>query len=96
MEAINGVTQAILLDLENGVVDAQKPSVKAGIIRDLSVSHGILHDKERLERNLSTSNISLIGRMMADAFHRAGKVSVFTEAEDQTPSDNGPLSEHPA
>lgn len=52
---------------EDGIFAAQSPSAKAGILRDMSVVNGVLFDKERLERGQSTSNVSVIERMLDTA-----------------------------
>ncbi len=52
-------------DLEDdALMAATKPTVKAGIVRDLAVSAGVTYDKERLERGQSTDNIETISKLI--------------------------------
>lgn len=82
---IEGVSDALLADIENGMLASCKTEVKAGILRDLSVVKGVIFDKERLERGQSTQNVSLIGKMMGEAFG-----SVHKEAKP-APIEGGKL-----
>lgn len=73
---VDSILDSIGEDIENGVLAALEPRIKAGIARDLSVVKGVYFDKERLERGQSTQNVSLIGKMMGEAFgsvHKEGK-----------------------
>lgn len=70
---IEGVSDALQSDIENGMLASCKTEAKAGILRDLSVVKGVLFDKERLERGQSTQNVSLIGKMMGAALDSAHK-----------------------
>ena len=52
-------------DLEDeALMRATKPSIKAGILRDLAVAGGVIFDKERLERGQSTANIQTISKLI--------------------------------
>ena len=78
---IEGVSDALQSDIENGLLASCKTEAKAGILRDLSVVKGVLFDKERLERGQSTQNVSLIGKMMGSALDSAHKVPEPTPIE---------------
>lgn len=58
---------------DDRVVEALTPHQKTGLIAVLNAQMGTAYDKERLERGQSTSNVSMVHRMMAEAFERAGK-----------------------
>ena len=78
---VDSVLDSIGQDIENGVLDALEPRIKAGIARDLSVVKGVYFDKERLERGQSSQNISLIGKMMGSALEIAHKTPEPTPIE---------------
>lgn len=60
--------ERILDTLDDGVVAALTPSQKSGLLMSLNAQSGTVFDKERLERGQSTSNVSLVGKMMGEAF----------------------------
>ena len=66
----------IIASFDDGVLSALKPTEKTGLLMALNATHGTTFDKERLERGQSTQNVSLIGKMMGEAFgsvHKEGK-----------------------
>lgn len=58
---------------DESVVRALKPHEKGAMIHALNIQAGTLYDKERLERNLSTANVSLLSKLIIDAEARLGK-----------------------
>jgi IS30 family transposase len=54
----------ILDSIGDGVIEAMKPHQKSGMIFALNAQHGTSFDKERLERGQSTSNHSIISRLL--------------------------------
>ena len=63
-------------DLEDeDLMRATKPSIKAGILRDVAVAGGVIFDKERLERGQSTANIQTISKLIAMSDEQLFKAS---------------------
>jgi IS30 family transposase len=68
------------LDLQEKIVDtfddsliaALTPSQKSGLLMTLNVQSGTLYDKERLERNLSTENVGVLGKLILQAEDNLG------------------------
>jgi hypothetical protein len=58
------LVEQIERDLDKGVTGALKPSQKAVLLNALNNVQGTVYDKERLERGKSTSNVSVLSRMM--------------------------------
>ncbi len=56
--------ERILDTLKDDVVSELTPSQKSGMLFALNAQSGTVFDKERLERGESTSNISIISRMV--------------------------------
>ena len=54
----------ILATMKDGIIKALKPGEKTGLLMALNAQHGTLFDKERLERNLSTTNQSIHSTML--------------------------------
>jgi transposase len=69
------------LDLQEKIVDtfddalltALTPSQKSGLLMTLNAQHGTLYDKERLERNLSTANVGVLGKIILQSEEELGK-----------------------
>ena len=72
---VQGMIVDSLLD-EDGVLTPLTPHQKTGLISVLSAQAGTLYDKMRLELGQSTSNVSMVHRMMSEAFERAGKLPI--------------------
>lgn len=58
------VTEKIIDGLEDGDFTALTPQQKTGLILALNAQHGTTFDKERLERGQSTSNQSIVSRLI--------------------------------
>jgi hypothetical protein len=58
--------ERIVDTLSDGVIGALTPSQKSGFLMSLNAQHGTSFDKERLERGQSTSNQSIISRLLDD------------------------------
>lgn len=56
--------ERIIDTLDDGVLNAMSPSQKSGLLFALNAQHGTSYDKERLERGESTSNISVLSRII--------------------------------
>jgi hypothetical protein len=56
--------ERILDSLNDGVIQALTASQKSSFLMSLNAQHGTSFDKERLERGQSTSNQSIISRML--------------------------------
>jgi predicted transcriptional regulator len=54
----------VLESFEDHDIQALGPGHKTGLLMALNAQHGTLYDKERLERNLSTSNQSVMSTML--------------------------------
>ena len=67
------VQMRIIDGLDDGVLAALTASQKSGLLLALNATAGTVYDKERLERGQSTSNVSLISRMMGSALDSVGK-----------------------
>lgn len=62
--------------LQDGVFGLLEDKAKVSLINSVNNVFGTAYDKERLERGQSTQNVSLIGKMMGEAFgsvHKEGK-----------------------
>jgi hypothetical protein len=58
------VQSKILRSLDDGVINALKQGEKTGLLMALNATAGTSFDKERLQRGQSTSNQSIISRML--------------------------------
>lgn len=58
------VTQKIIETLKDGDLTALTPQQKTGLLLALNAQHGTTFDKERLERGQSTSNQSIVSRLI--------------------------------
>jgi IS30 family transposase len=58
--------ERIIDTLNDGVIKALTPSQKSSFLISLNVTTGTCFDKERLQRGQSTSNQSIISRMLDD------------------------------
>jgi hypothetical protein len=67
--------------MDDGVLASLTPHQKASFLAVLSAQHGTLYDKERLERGQSTSNVSVIHKLMGEAFKRAGQPTTDSGSE---------------
>ena len=56
--------ERIIDTLDDGIISALTPSQKSGLLIALNAQSGTVYDKERLERGESTSNISVLSRML--------------------------------
>ena len=56
--------ERIVDTLNDRVIEALTPSQKSGFLMSLNAQHGTSFDKERLERNLSTNNQSVMSTMV--------------------------------
>jgi len=83
----------ILATFDDGVLAALKPSEKTGLLMALNATHGTTFDKERLERGESTSNVSMIAKIMAPAMDAAFS---GTQAVDKTHSQTPSLGVSPS
>jgi transcriptional regulator with XRE-family HTH domain len=63
--------ERILESIDDRVLSTTTLSQKSGLLHVLNAQAGTLYDKERLETGKSTSNVSLIGRMMGEAVRTA-------------------------
>lgn len=68
------VQDRILDSLDDRVLATLTPYQKSGLLHALNVQAGTLYDKERLERGQSTTNVSLIAKMMGQAFDQVHKL----------------------
>ena len=68
---VTRIADELQRDADNGVLAALGPEAKGKLARDLSVVQGVVFDKERLERGESTSNVSLVAKIMAPALSAA-------------------------
>jgi IS30 family transposase len=76
------------LDLQEKIVDtfddalvaALTPSQKSGLLMTLNVQSGTLYDKERLERNLSTENVGILGKLILQAEDNLGGSKTTTRS----------------
>ena len=78
--------ERILDTLDDGMIGALAPSQKTGLLMALNAQHGTLFDKERLERGESTSNISIVSRMLESvtSLHKRQAASKqSTQADEQ-------------
>ena len=72
--------QERLLDTyDNCIIAALKPHEKGSLIHALNIQAGTLYDKERLERNLTTANVGLLGKLIVAAEAKLGTGSKATE-----------------
>lgn len=71
--------------LQDGVFGSLEDKAKVSLINSVNNVFGTAYDKERLERGQSTQNVSLIGKMMGEAFG-----SVHKELKP-TPIEGGKL-----
>ena len=84
---VTRIADELQRDADNGVLAALGPEAKGKLARDLSVVQGVVFDKERLERGESTSNVSMIAKIMAPAMDAAFSASQAVEkSQSQTPS----------
>jgi predicted transcriptional regulator len=58
------IIQLIEKDIEDGVLNALNPQAKAQYLNVLNNVQGTIYDKERLERGESTSNVSVVSKMV--------------------------------
>jgi len=78
--------QEQILDTLDDVVSALTPSQKSGLIMSLNAQHGTAFDKERLQRGQSTSNQSIISRLV-DA-----TVKNLYKPKRESPSNQPPIT----
>lgn len=71
MKSLN-VQEAIVDSLDDAVVSALPVHQKGSLLHSLSISSGILFDKERLERGQSTNNLAVLGQLIVEAESRLG------------------------
>lgn len=71
MKSLN-VQEAIVDSLDDVVVSALPVHQKGSLLHSLSISSGILFDKERLERGQSTNNLAVLGKLIVEAESRLG------------------------
>jgi transposase len=65
--------EKIVDTFDDGVVSALTPSQKSGLLMTLNAQHGTLYDKERLERNLSTANVGVLGKLIIQSEDELGR-----------------------
>lgn len=65
------IQHKIIERLNNGLLDAMQPQQICNLLHSMNTVFGTIYDKERLEQGKSTSNVSLIGRMMGEAVKTA-------------------------
>jgi hypothetical protein len=100
---IEQVVQKIQEDLDNGVLDALTPPQKSAVARDLNIVAGTIYDKERLERGQSTENVSVMGKLVAEAHgglfrnqQVRGQVALPTEeCHSGSPAEGDPSGSKP-
>ena len=62
-----GLQDKILDTFDEGIIAALKPHEKGSLLHALNIQAGTLYDKERLERGQSTSNLSILSKLIMDA-----------------------------
>ena len=67
-----GVQDRILDTFDESVITALKPSEKGSLIHQLGIAAAVLYDKERLEKNLSTANVGILGKIIVAAEEKLG------------------------
>ena len=73
--------------LRDGVFALLDDKAKVGLINSVNNVFGTAYDKERLESNLSTSNVGLVAKIMAPALSAAfSGPQAVDNAQGQTPS----------
>ncbi len=87
LELQSMIMQSLVSD---GILVELTPHQKTGMLAVLSAQHGTLYDKERLEKGQSTSNVSMVHRMMSEAFDRAGKTTISSAPISSTTPDESP------
>jgi len=65
--------ERIVDTIDDEVIRALKPTEKGSLIHTLGIAAAVLYDKERLERNLTTANIGVLGRLIVKAESMLGK-----------------------
>lgn len=59
--------ERIVDTFDEAVVSALKPHEKGSLIHQLGIAPAVLYDKERLEKNLSTANVGILGKLIVAA-----------------------------
>ena len=73
---------------------ADEDAIQKASLRDRAVTLGIITDKRRLEAGQSTSNISVLGKLIVQAEERLGKpvgMRPVSEPSSISESASGPL-----
>ena len=90
------------LDLQEKIVDtfddaliaALTPSQKSGLLMTLNVQSGTLYDKERLERNLSTDNVGMFGKIILQSEEELGKPDGPRKEPSSPDKGHSPENQH--
>ena len=64
--------ERIVDTFDESVVKTLKPHEKGSLLHALNIQAGTLYDKERLERNLSTANVGILGKLIMAAEEKLG------------------------
>jgi hypothetical protein len=67
-----GVQEKLVDTFNDAVISTLKPSEKGSLIHQLGIAAAVLYDKERLKRNLSTANLSVLGKLITAAEEKLG------------------------
>jgi DNA-binding IclR family transcriptional regulator len=75
----------ILDTFDDGILAAMTTHQKTGLVSVLSAQTGTMFDKERLETGKSTTNVSLISRMMGEAVKTAHEPGADPGPDEERP-----------
>lgn len=64
--------ERIVDTFDESVITALKPSEKGSLIHQLGIAAAVHYDKERLERNLTTANVGILGKLIVAAEEKLG------------------------
>jgi predicted transcriptional regulator len=82
-KALN-LQERIVDTFDEAVISALKPSEKGNLIHQLGIAAAVHYDKERLERNLTTANVGLLGRLVVAAEASIGVPAKAANKTDPT------------
>jgi predicted transcriptional regulator len=76
--------ERIVDTFDEAVITALKPSEKGSLIHQLGIAAAVHYDKERLERNLTTANVGILGKLIVAAEASLGVPAKAANETDPT------------